>query len=45
MQSITNSISTQTKLKVLFKKAVEHGLFSLNYDTYAHKAFKMMAKK
>jgi len=45
MQSITNSISTQTKLKALFKKATEHGLFSLNYDTYAHKALKTMAKK
>jgi len=45
MQSITHSISTQTKLDTLFKKAAKHGLFSLNYDTYAHKAFKMMAKK
>ena len=34
-----------SKLKALFKKATEHGLFSLNYDTYAHKALKTMAKK
>ena len=42
MISLINSITQNYKLKNLFKKATSHGLFSLNFDTYAHMACKAM---
>ena len=38
MISLKQSLNTQSKLHNIFKKAYKHGLFNLNYDTYAHKA-------
>ena len=38
MLSLKQSLKKQIKLHHIFKKAYNHGLFNLNYDTYAHKA-------